>query len=129
MMGGRTRAIREYLNADISCNTSEGEPWSGGRLDGYAHSEFNADSRLEGEKARSVNVRSILPVLRRQVVHRLWQVSWLAGAAMAASVSPSPGSGRVALRNAIPALQWRDRAGISPDFPIKPLQAPKTINK
>jgi hypothetical protein len=26
---------------------------------------------------------------------------------------------------AFPRLQWRDRAGLSPDFPIKPLRAPE----
>jgi hypothetical protein len=28
-------------------------------------------------------------------------------------------------KNGVPRLQWRDRAGLSPDFPFKPLRAPK----
>jgi len=28
-----------------------------------------------------------------------------------------------------PRLQWRDRAGLTPDFPIKPLRAPKNSNE
>jgi hypothetical protein len=31
--------------------------------------------------------------------------------------------------NGVPRLQWRDRAGFSPDFPIKPSRAPENIKE
>jgi hypothetical protein len=34
---------------------------------------------------------------------------------------------RVAFRNDRPQSQWRDRAGFAPDFPVRPLRAPGTI--
>jgi hypothetical protein len=67
-------------------------------------------------------------VLRRTLQHEPWQVSWLK-VTLACRRSkrhlhvdrlPSPSYDRVVLQAASLCLQWRDRAGISPDFPFKP---------
>src|SRR5216683_8432478 len=41
--------------------------------------------------------------------------------ACSAAASPSPADGRVVVRSERPHLQWRDRAGFTPDFPVMPL--------
>ena len=38
---------------------------------------------------------------------------------------PSPASGRVVIQSSYPHLQWRNRAGSSPDFPVMPWWAPE----
>jgi hypothetical protein len=40
---------------------------------------------------------------------------------------PSPAIGQVVLQSSFPHLQWRNRAGSSPDFPVMPWWAPETV--
>jgi len=59
-------------------------------------------------------------VLRRTLQHKPWQVSWLK-ATLACRPPSFPGhSTEWYVQVASLCLQWRDRAGISPDFPFKP---------
>ncbi len=44
---------------------------------------------------------------------------------MSADRLPSPATAEWSQINDLPHLQWRDRAGFAPDFPIKPLRAPE----
>src|ERR1700749_148680 len=39
---------------------------------------------------------------------------------------PSPAIGQVVFQSSHPHLQWRNRAGFSPDFPVMPRWAPET---
>jgi hypothetical protein len=70
-----------------------------------------------------------LPVLRRSLLVRLRQVSWLGGCSCKPhSRFAFPSSiARVALQSSFPRSQWRNRAGSSPDFPFAPARAPETV--
>jgi hypothetical protein len=70
-----------------------------------------------------------LPVLRRSLLVRLRQVSWLGGCSCGLHgrfAFPSS-TGQVALQSSTPRLQWRNRAGSSPDFPFAPTWAPEIV--
>jgi hypothetical protein len=41
---------------------------------------------------------------------------------------PSPAISRVVLQSSFPHLQWRNRAGSSPDFPVMPGWAPEIVS-
>jgi hypothetical protein len=68
---------------------------------------------------KRASYRAQVSVLRRTLQHEPWQVSWLK-ATLACRPTFLPRYDRVVLQVASLCLQWRDRAGIYPDFPFKP---------
>jgi hypothetical protein len=70
-----------------------------------------------------------LPVLRRSLLVRLRQVSWLGGCScrLHGRFAFPSSTGQVALQSSFPRLQWRNRAGSSPDFPFAPTWAPEIV--
>jgi hypothetical protein len=70
-----------------------------------------------------------LPVLRRSLLVRLRQVSWLGGCSsrLHGRFAFPSSTGQVALQSSFPRLQWRNRAGFSPDFPFAHASAPEIV--
>ena len=61
-----------------------------------------------------------LPVLRRSLPVLSGRSPGLEVAGTLHAALPSPAIGRVVLQSSFPHLQWRNRAGSSPDFPVMP---------
>ena len=87
-------------------------------------------SRFEGAESKYEICMKIaimhLPVLRRSLPVLSGRSPGLEVAGSLHAALPSPAVGRVVLQSSFPHLQWRNRAGSSPDFPVMPWWAPET---